>query len=166
MPSVPGKMGNHSSERAAVLESLTSKVTSFVLFSANPSAILWEYGLWKYAASRILLPKLRIYFVLAKSGVSMSGPHVGSIPIFLLDSHMDVWFTPVLVPNVFINLPVAPPDLSLPHLNIISLGWPLSRTAFILSATSDIASSHDTLFHWPPPLGPVLRMGYKILSGS
>src|SRR3989338_7816079 len=82
MPSVPGKMGNNSSERAAVLESLTSKVTSFVLFSANPSAILWEYGLWKYAASRILLPKLRIYFVLAKSGVSMSGPHVGSIPIF------------------------------------------------------------------------------------
>src|SRR3972149_5170282 len=107
MPSVPGKMGNHSSERAAVLESRTSKVTSFVLFSANPSAILWEYGLWKYAASRILLPKLRIYFVLAKSGVSMSGPHVGSIPIFLLDSHMDVWFTPVLVPNGFINLPHA-----------------------------------------------------------
>ena len=113
-----------------------------------------------------MLPKLRIYFVLAKSGVSISGPHVGCIPIFLEDSQMDVWFTPVLVPSVCINLPVAPPLLSLPHLNIISFGCPLSRTAFTFSATSAIASSHDILFHCPLPRGPVLRKGYKILSGS
>src|SRR4030067_493213 len=113
----------------------------------------------KYAASRILLPKLRIYFVLAKSGVSMSGPHVCSIPIFLLDSHVEVWFTPVFVPRVFINLPVAPPLLSLPHFTIISLGWPLSMFAFILFATSVIASSHDTLFHLPSPLFPRLFNG-------
>src|SRR3972149_339143 len=107
MPSVPGNKGNHSCDLPAVLESLTSKVTSFASLSTSPSATLCEYGFMKYAASRMLLPKLRMYFVLEKSGVSMSGPHVGSIPIFFEDSQVEVWLTPGFVPNVFMNLPVA-----------------------------------------------------------
>ena len=89
----------------------------------------------------------------------MSGPHVGCIPIFFEASQMDVWLTMVLEPRVFMNLTEAPPVLSLPHFIIISLGLPLASTPFILAATSFKASSQDTLFHFPLPLGPVLRSG-------
>ena len=47
-----------------------------------------------------LEPKLRMYFVLAKSGVSMSGPQVGCMPTFLDDSHTEVWLRTVAEPSV------------------------------------------------------------------
>src|SRR5512147_1901827 len=120
----------------------------------------------KYPASRILLPKLIMYWVFSKSGVSMSGPHVGSMPIFLEDSQVEVWLTIVLDPRVAMNLSAAPPERFLPHFIMISLGCPLSRIALIFAATSLIASSQETRFHFPLPRGPVLRRGYRILSGS
>ncbi len=89
----------------------------------------------------------------------MSGPHVGSIPIFFDDSQMEVWFTMVFEPRVCINLSEAPPVLSLPHFIIISLGCPFAMTSFNLSATSFKASSQETLFHLPLPLGPTLLNG-------
>src|SRR5512147_1326043 len=113
----------------------------------------------KYPASRMMLPKLMMNLVFSKYGVSMSGPHVGSMPIFLDDSQVEVWFTIVFEPRVAMNRSAAPPDRFLPHFIMISFGCPLSRIAVIFAATSAIASSQVILFHFPLPRGPVLFRG-------
>ena len=46
-PSVPGKTGIHSSEKPAVFDRRTSKVTIFIWLSTRPSVTRCESGLWK-----------------------------------------------------------------------------------------------------------------------
>ena len=45
-PSVPGFMGTHSVDLAAVLDTLTSKVTIFTPRSTMALTSLWEVGMW------------------------------------------------------------------------------------------------------------------------
>ena len=69
-PSVPGFMGTHSVDLAAVLESRTSKVTIFTPRSTMAAVSRWVVGMWLVWASRTPLPKLRTNLVLSKSQLS------------------------------------------------------------------------------------------------
>ncbi|MNL54410.1 hypothetical protein D3C87_1777420 [compost metagenome] len=46
-PSVAGKTGIHSSEKPAVFDRRTSKVTIFIWLSIRPSVTRCDSGLWK-----------------------------------------------------------------------------------------------------------------------
>ena len=101
---------------------------------------------------------LRTYFVLAKSGVSMSGPQVGSMPIFFDDSHTDVWFTTVAEPSVFMKRSRVPPVRLRPYFSMMVFGSSFSA-ASSFCATSARASSQVMRFHLPSPRAPTRFRG-------
>src|SRR5512146_2672005 len=113
----------------------------------------------------MLEPKFRMYLVLAKSGVSMSGPQVGSMPIFFDDSHTDVWLMTVAEPSVFMKRSITPPLRLRPYFIEIEFGS-FFNAAFSFSATSAKASSQEMRFHLPSPRAPTRFSGYKMRSGS
>src|SRR5512144_1457308 len=113
----------------------------------------------------MLDPKFRMYLALAKSGVSMSGPQVGSMPIFFDDSHTEVWLMTVAEPSVSMKRLITPPERLRPYFRQMVLGSFL-MAAFSFSATSASASSQVMRFHFPSPRAPTRLSGYRMRSGS
>ena len=113
----------------------------------------------------MLEPKLSTYLALAKSGVSMSGPQVGSMPIFFDDSQTEVWFTTVAEPSVCMKRSITPPERLRPYFSMIVLGSSLIA-ASSLPASSVSASSQVMRFHLPSPRAPTRFSGYRMRSGS
>ncbi|MCY1378985.1 hypothetical protein D9M69_666650 [compost metagenome] len=103
-------------------------------------------------------PKFSTYLALAKSGVSMSGPQVGSMPTFFDDSQTEVWLTTVAEPSVFMKRSMLPPVRLRPYLSMMVFGSSF-RAASSLPASSVSASSQVMRFHLPSPRAPTRLSG-------
>ena len=106
-----------------------------------------------------------MYLVLAKSGVSMSGPQVGSMPIFFDDSHTEVWLMTVADPSVFMKRSMHAAGAVTPVFQQMVFGSSL-MAASSFCATSASASSQEMRFHLPSPRAPTRFSGYRMRSGS